>query len=122
MKRKRESKTIWHYELYQLNLREDPSLLDRYGRSTVSLKKQGYSIDPKHYQKVYQGQVEGDTESVLDRLFSLFTVLKPFDDYQGMPMAVSDIVVLRRFNKRFAFYCDDFGFEKLSGLRMEEFA
>lgn len=70
----------------------------------------------KDYHCVYEGEVEADTEveyEALEKLFEQFNCNHP-KDFKGCSMSVSDVVSLTENNEIDWYYCDRFGWKKIS--------
>ena len=71
-------------------------------------QKKNFSLDD--YEVVYEGEVEDyNIEYALEKLFDLFNICIP-EDFEGRSMSVSDVVEL---DGKY-YYCDDFGFKKIT--------
>lgn len=120
MTRKSPNKNIYRFTLYQI----DPDICDESRQllfcSYNSLLQQKKQINPSHYQKVYEGEVTGESRAALDTLWFRFNGFLPAD-FAGRSMSISDIVVLERNQKQTPFYVDTFGFQKLDRrIKMED--
>ena len=69
------------------------------------LKAHDKVVDPQIYDRVFQGEVEGDT---LEDIYALFN-MEEHPLLHGHSMSVSDIVVMEGR----AYYCDAVGFEEV---------
>jgi len=101
------------YELYQLD-RGSKNARQRF-MPYDWMRAHGYSIDPKNYECVYTGELDGtNLIAELEALFRKFNadLDKPLN-YSGRSMAVSDVVVVRGQGKPRAFYCDCVGFKEI---------
>lgn len=73
-------------------------------------------IDPQlnEYKCVYSGEIEANTEiDALESLFVDFNINRPADFY-GHSMSMSDIVCLVRDDGCDWYYCDTFGWTKIT--------
>ena len=98
-------------ELYQIDTKKDREHNVCYMCLDSTLARAG-KVDPKIYNKVYEGEVEcRDCEDV----YRLFNVgVKP-DNYSGRSMSVSDVLrVVESDHVAPGFYfCDSIGFKKI---------
>lgn len=102
------------YELYQL-ARGRKNARQRY-LSYDSMQQFGYTIDPRKYECVYMGELDGSNlKAELEALYRKFN--GDFDreamGYTGRSMSVSDVIVIRGQGKPRAFYCDRIGFKEI---------
>lgn len=113
-----QKKTLFQYALYQIDSDISPVAAKVRFRSYAFLESHGLKVDPAHYRKVYEGQIqEDDAMRVLEALFTMFNVAHP-KDFTGCSMSMSDVVVLRNQNSETAYYCDIIGFKKLGNVKM----
>lgn len=71
-------------------------------------------IDLNDYEGRYHGHIETDAEiKALEKLFEKFNVDRPAD-FTGHSMSVSDVVCLIRDDGCDWYYCDRFGWEKIT--------
>lgn len=94
------------YKIYQLK-----DLANcKYGFMSYNFaKKRGFNI--KHYEVVYEGELEKGLKSTiqfLDYLFMIFNTQHP-KDFKGHSLSVSDIV---EFDGKM-YYCDSYGWEEI---------
>ena len=69
----------------------------------------GQQFKKVDYKFVYDGTIEdGETISVLERLFEKFNIAHP-EDFKGHSLSVGDIVVLDGV----AYVCNSFGWDKV---------
>ena len=68
----------------------------------------------KDYKCVYSSDVEANTEiGALEKLFEQFNCDHP-KDFKGCSMSVSDVVLLIENDSAKWYYCDSFGWKKIS--------
>lgn len=87
-------------------------------KSIDLLHKQGLTVDPKRYYRVYTRkltpiQIKNSDVPVLNDLYYIFNCDIP-KDFRGTSMSISDIVVLYKDGKVASYYVDDIGFTKLA--------
>lgn len=102
------------YRLLQLK-RDAENRRDLSFASLKELSSYGLKVDAKNYETVYSGIIPEIKEDMilLEDLFEKFNINHP-SDFTGHSMSVSDIVILHLNGKDTAYYCDSFGFEKLT--------
>ena len=75
-------------------------------------EKHGFNIND--YGCIYEDEVEETREELaLDVIFAKFNIQRP-EDFEGHSLSVSDIVVFE--GSKDAYYCDSFGWEKITDV------
>lgn len=101
------------YILYQANLHPE------YRAPLSALKKMGLNADDRHYDIAWSGKLDDGIE--LPDLESRF---KEADDmpkgFSVQPIAVGDVIVIRRNGKRSAWFRDTDGFVKLPDFERQK--
>ena len=98
------------YQIYQLDLKNE---IVRESRKIYEswdfLEKYCGGIDFSLYQKIYEGEEEGENDfDILEKLFTKFNINHP-QDFSGHSMSVSDVVILN--GKKY--YCDSIGWKEI---------
>lgn len=71
-------------------------------------------VKQENYEAVYHGEiVAGSADEALEKLYYTFNMKHPAD-FRGHSMSVSDIVILEDCPDAGTYFCDSFGFKKLS--------
>ena len=109
------------YGIYQL--KHNPELDHLRFEGTESLKSMGITKDnfdaikPENYELIYVGNLselqEQTQDETLEAIYEKFNIDHP-EDYRGLSMSVSDIVVLHQNGENSAHFVDSFGFTGLS--------
>lgn len=110
-----------HYTIYQLKHNEEQHML-RF--TSLDMLKNGMEdIKASNYDKVYKGEIEpvnvnnsNKMLSVCESLFRIFNTKEMPKDFTGHSLSVSDIIVLEYDGEENAYYCDSFGFKKISSF------
>lgn len=110
-----------HYTIYQLKDNEEQHML-RF--TSLNMLKNGMEdIKASNYDKVYKGEIEpvnmynsDKMLSICENLFRIFNTKEMPKDFTGHSLSVSDIIVLEYNGEEKAYYCDSFGFEKISSF------
>ena len=98
------------YQIYQLDLKNE---IVRESRKIYEswdfLEKYCGGFDFSLYQKIYEGEEEGENNfDILEKLFTKFNINHP-SDFSGHSMSVSDVVILN--GKKY--YCDSIGWKEI---------
>ena len=109
------------YGIYQL--KHNPELDHLRFEGTEFLKSMGITKDnfdaikPENYELIYVGNLselqEQTQDETLEAIYEKFNIDHP-EDYRGLSMSVSDIVVLHQNGENSAHFVDSFGFTGLS--------
>ncbi|MCD7919485.1 MAG: YodL domain-containing protein [Clostridiales bacterium] len=113
------------YAILQLK-RTDETARERF-MSLAWLREQGLQPKPEQYELAYAGKLTlGDADDLtqteaeqyaLEKLFAKFNLHLP-PDFAGHSMSVSDIVAVLTGGKATKYYyCDSYGFKRLTGFR-----
>jgi hypothetical protein len=94
------------YAIYQLKDGDD--MRDYRFSSIRDLERMGLSVNPEHYEKVYEAPK--NSEDTLDSIYMKFNMEHPAD-FRGHSLSVSDIVVFHENGVDTAHYVDSFGFK-----------
>ena len=98
------------YEIYQQRSRELLCVgTDYYDRKGKLIPKDGYKM-------VYSGTLEAGSENIydfLEKLYYIFNCEHP-KDFKGHSLSVSDIVKVEIGKEPGTYFCDSFGFKKLT--------
>ena len=122
------------YGIYQL--KHNPELDHLRFEGTESLKSMGITKDnfdaikPENYELIYVGNLselqEQTQDETLEAIYEKFNIDHP-EDYRGLSMSVSDIVVLHQNGENSAHFVHSFGFtglpdfiQTLEGVKEQE--
>ena len=122
------------YGIYQL--KHNPELDHLRFEGTESLKSMGITKDnfdaikPENYELIYVGNLselqEQTQDETLEAIYEKFNIDHP-EDYRGLSMSVSDIVVLHQNGENSAHFVDSIGFtglpdfiQTLEGVKEQE--
>lgn len=98
------------YEIWQLKDTPENEKLQFTDYAYASL----FRLTESRYEKIYEAAATRDTDT-LDKIFVKYNIDRPAD-FKGHSLSMSDVVVLNDRGKRTAWYCDQFGFQKMENF------
>lgn len=99
-----------HFQIYQIDSDNEKARLAMF-MPYNRLKRFRISLSRSMYKKVYDGDVE-ECESMnktLEKIFEIFNINRP-SDFKGHSLSISDVIEIDGV----AYYCDDYGFIKIT--------
>lgn len=107
-----EQERGYTYSIYQLKGTDDLHYI-RF-EPLARLREAGSEVSASNYRRVYTAPLDAST--TLERIFQRFNTNHP-QDFYGHSLSVSDVMVLRRDGKEYAFYCDSTDFAELPDFK-----
>ncbi|MBE7009490.1 MAG: DUF3846 domain-containing protein [Ruminococcaceae bacterium] len=102
------------YRIYQVDLDRDDKRVAFEGLELLEKFQGSKDVDASIYDLVYSGVTDGSSNlNALDSLYQTFNINHPAD-YFFRSMSVSDVIEIANPNGSEFFFCDNFGFERIS--------